>query len=256
MNCSDVQYLMPLYLSGELDSASMAQFERHAAECSACSRQMAEQKAFDRGLRTALLSESADTTTVRARVLAEVQRDQALAMPKATRHPVRIAFAIAAALLVMITLGVAYRDNARYEQASVDHVDEVVMAKRKGWRTQDSSIEQLVAQRVATSPSLQQLEIPGYQLHLGKECSIAKHRYVHLVYGNGSQQISMYVLAGDNGGLLQRISTSLLPLVRSRTESGYNVTEGDANGKRILLVSTLSQNEEQVIVKNVLQTMS
>jgi hypothetical protein len=50
--------------------------------------------------------------------------------------------------------------------------------------------------------------------------------------------------------------TSLQPLVRSRTEAGYNVTEGDTAGSRVLLVSKLSQSEEQVMVKHVLQTMS
>jgi anti-sigma factor RsiW len=256
MNCSDVQYLMPLYLSGELDSASMAQFDRHAGECPACSRQMEEQQELDRGLRMALLSEAVDTTALRTRVLADIKREHSLVTAKTTRYPIRIAFAVAAVLLIMIVLSAAHRDNARCEQASADHVDEVVMARPRAWRTEDSSIEQLIAQRIAARPQLEQLAIPGFKLLRGKECGIAKSRYIHLVYGNGSQQISMYLLAGSDAGLLRRISTSLLPLVQSRSESGYNVTEGDANGSRILLVGTLSQSEEQVIVKNMLKTLS
>jgi anti-sigma factor RsiW len=256
MNCSDVQYLMPLHLSGELDSASMAQFERHVDECPACWKEIEEHQELNKGIRAALLSESVDATAVRRRVLADIKGQRTVSIFTAARHPFRVALAVAAGLLIVLTIGVTNRDNARYEQASLDHVEEVVRAEHVEWRTQSSSIGQLVFQCMATPPQLQQLAIPGYQLLRGKECGIAKTPYIHLVYGNGAQQISMYILEGDEHGLLRRVLTSLQPLVRSRTESGYNVTEGDTAGRRVLLVSKLSQSEEQVIVKRVLQTMS
>jgi anti-sigma factor RsiW len=256
MNCSDAQYRMPLHLSGELDSASIAQFERHLDECQACQKEMEEHQELNKGIRVALLSESVDATAVRRRVLAEIKGQRTVSIFTAARHPFRIAFAVAAGLLIMLTIGATNRDNARYEQASLDHVEEVVMARHVEWRTQASSIGQLVSQCMKTPPQLQALSIPGYQLLRGKECGISKTPYIHLVYGNGAQQISMYILEGDEHGLLRRVLTSLQPLVRSRTEAGYNVTEGDTAGRRILLVSTLSQSEEQAIVKQVLQTMS
>jgi anti-sigma factor RsiW len=256
MNCSDVQHLMPLHLSGELDSASMSQFERHVEECPACQREIEEHQEFNEGIRAALLSEFVDTTAVRRRVLAEIQRERPVSMFTIAGHPFQAAFAIAAGLIIMLTIGATYGDDARYEQASLDHVREVVSAERVGWRTQSSSIGQLVSQCMTTPPELRQLAIPGYQLLRGKECGIAKTPYIHLVYGNGSQQFSMYVLEGDEHGLLRSVLTSLQPVVRSRTEAGYNVTEGDTAGRRVLLVSTLSQSEEQTIVKHVLQTMS
>jgi anti-sigma factor RsiW len=256
MNCSDMQYLMPLHLSGELDSASIAQFERHVDECPACEKEIEEHQELNRGIRAALLSEFVDATAVRRRVLAEIKGQRTVSIFTATRHPFRVAFAIAAGLLIMFTIGATYGDNARYEQASLDHVKEVVRAEHVEWRTQSSSIGQLVSQCMTTPPQLRQLAIPGYQLLRGKECGIAKTPYIHLVYDNGAQQISMYILEGDEHGLLRRVLTSLQPLVRSRTEAGYNVTEGDTAGRRVLLVSTLSQSEEQAIVKHVLQTMS
>jgi len=250
MNCSDVQYLIPLHLSGELDSASMAQFERHVDECPVCQKQMEEQQELNKEICAALLSESVDITALRMRVLAEVKGERTVSIFNTVRHPIRIAFAVAAGLLIILTIGATNRDNARYEQASLDHVDEVVRASHKEWHTQGSSIGQLVSRCMKTPPQLQQLSIPGYQLLRGKECGISKSRYIHLVYSNGAQQISMYVLEDDEHGLLRRVFTSLLPLVRSRT-----VTEGDAAGRRVLLVSTLPQSKEQVIVKHVLQTM-
>ena len=256
MNCSDVQYLMPLHLSGELDSAFIAQFERHVDECPACQKEIEEHQEFNKGIRAALLSEAVDTTAVHRRVLAEINGERTVSIFTTARHPFRVAFAIAAGLLIMLTIGATYGDNPRYEQASLDHVKEVVRAEHVEWRTQSSSIGQLVSQCMTTPPQLRQLAIPGYQLLRGKECGIAKTPYIHLVYGNGAQQISMYILEGDEHGLLRRVLTSLQPLVRSRKEAGYNVTEGDMAGRSILLVSTLSQSEEQAIVKHVLQTMS
>jgi anti-sigma factor RsiW len=256
MNCSDVQYLMPLHLSGELDSASMAQFERHGDECPACRKEIEEHQELNKGIRAALLSESVDTIAVRRRVLDEIKGQRTVSIFTAARHPFRVALTVAAGLLIMLTIRATNRDNARYEQASLDHVKEVVRAEHVEWRTQSSSIGQLVSQCMTTPPQLQQLAIPGYQLLRGKECGIAKTPYIHLVYGNGAQQISMYILEGNEHGLIRRVLTSLQPLVRSRTEAGYNVTEGDTAGRRVLLVSKLSQSEEQVIVKHVLQTMS
>lgn len=255
MNCAAAIYLIPLYLSGELDSTTMAQFDHHANECSACRRHFEEQKELDLALRISLLTECIDVTRLHTDVMGAIRRSRT-APTDVARHSIRIAFAFAAVLILMVTLGVAYRDNTRYEQASIDHVDEVVMSHSKQWRTQEGMIQELVSQRVATAPNLHQLAIPGYQLLRGKECSIAGSRYIHLVYGNGKKQISMYVLAGNEHELLRRIATKLMPAVRSRFESGYNVTEGDSDRLRILLVSTISKNEEQAIVKTVLQTTS
>jgi anti-sigma factor RsiW len=256
MNCPDVQCLMPLYLSGELDNGSMAQLERHLEGCATCRGQMEADQELDKGLSRALLSEPVDAAALRMRVLADINKADDRTAFNLKRYPMSFALAVAVVLLVTMTLGLAYRDNARYEEASADHVDEVVKARPKDWQTKNDGIAELVTQRIETPLNVRQLTIPSYQLLRGRECSIAKSRYVHLVYGNGKQQISMYLLEGNEHGLLRRISTSLQPPVRSRTEAGYNVTEGDANGQRILLVSTLPTIEEQAIVKNVLQTMS
>ena len=255
MNCSDSRYLRPLYLSGELDNGSTAQMERHLAECLRCRREVEEEQALDKALKHALLREPVHAAALRSRVrhLMHPERGDRLFL---MRHPMQAALAIAAMLLMAITLVVAHRDNLRYEEASADHVNEVVRAAPKSWQTEDGSIAQLVAQRLAVPAAVLQLTIPSYRLLRGKECSIASNRYVHLVYGDGKQELSMYLLEGDGHGLLRRVSTRLTPPYRSRTKDGYNITEGDADGRRILLVSTLSATEEQAIVRHVLQTMS
>jgi len=249
MNCPDAEFVMPLYLSGELDATTMAQFDRHIETCPACLHKLEEQQSLDAGLRSALLAEPIESTSVRNNVLAQIK-----STPRSHRASIAWITAIAAALLVAITLGLATRDNARYEQASADHIYEVIQNHQKNWQTQ-ASLEQFVAQKVSSA----QLGIPGYHLLRGKECRIAKTPYVHLVYGSDTdsrEQISMYVLSGDQGTMLRRIATSLMPGIRSRAQDGLNVTEGDSSGRRILLVSTLPQNEEQHIVRTMLQTMS
>jgi anti-sigma factor RsiW len=255
MRCPDVKYFIPLYLSGELDSAAMARFERHTAQCLSCRSSVAEQQELDNRLRAAFLSDAVDATRLRGRVLAEITKQEKAPFRWLNLSRVRMAFATAAALFVAITLAAGHQDNARYEEASIDHVNEVVMATPKEWQSEGNGIQRFVAERLNASGNLQQLSIPGYRLIHAKECELAKKHYVHLVYGKDGQQVSMYVLAGNQHSLLRRITTSLLPPLRSRTESGYNVTEGDSKKHRILLVSTLPQSEEQVIVKNVLRAM-
>jgi len=164
-------------------------------------------------------------------------------------------FATAAALCIVAVLS-AHHENSRYEEASADHLNEVVMAQPKDWHTEANEMEGYIAERIRATKGDRPLSVAGHQLIQAKECELAKSRYVHMVFGNGVQRISMYVLSKNERPLLDRIATSLLPPLCSLTEAGYNVTEGDYKGNRVLLVSTLPQTKEQRIVTGVLHEMS
>jgi Putative zinc-finger len=84
---------MPLHLSGELDSASMSQFERHVDECPACQKEIEEHQELNKGIRVALLSESVDSTGMRRRVLAEIEGERTVSIFTAARQPGQQSFA-------------------------------------------------------------------------------------------------------------------------------------------------------------------
>lgn len=255
MRCSDVQYLSPLYLSGELDSRSMAEFDGHLEGCGVCRTSVLDMQDLDRGVKTAFLDGEMDAAALRLRVLAQIDAEQKKPLPWKRSSVVGRAFATAAALCVAVGLTAAHRENSRYEQASMDHVNEVVMAQPKAWHTEANGMEGYIEERIDTANGQRLFSVPGYQLIQAKECELAQKRYVHMVYGNGLQRVSVYVLSQHEHSVLRKLATSFLPPLRSRTEAGYNVTEGDYKGQRVLLVSTLSQGEEQRIVSGVLHEM-
>ncbi|MDE1161125.1 MAG: zf-HC2 domain-containing protein [Acidobacteriaceae bacterium] len=245
MTCSDVNYLLPLYLAGDLDSATMAQVDRHAEACALCSRLVEDHASLDRAIAFALPIESVDTSAVQARVRQEIYG--ARTVPRFI--PQRwIMFAAAAMLLCMVAGSLVFMKEGQFARARLDHVDEVVLHRRSWLFSDKPAIQRMVAERVGTSGSAAQLSIPGYELVHGKECSIAGRRYVHLEYAKGTQRISVYFLNEKNRGPIWKLFDPRSMSIQTRSEDGYNVTEGDANGHRILLVGAISPAEEQSIV--------
>ena len=253
MNCKDIDYMMPLYLSGELDSATTARFESHTAECAPCRREIEELQALDRSLYQLLQNENIDATQLHGRVMNQIQREQP--RPPFWRA-LRITMA-AAALVLCAALGfAAYQGNQRYKLAEMDHVNEVVTGHQQLWQTNEADIEALAAKRLSIQLQPQELMIPGYKLLRGRRCLVGTHHYLHLVYGNGAEEMSLYILPKQDLDLFSRVSSLLLSHLHSRAESGYNVTEGDLKGWRILLVGTASDSKQQAIVSDQLNTLS
>ena len=74
MNCNETQFVMPLYLSSELDATRMADFEIHLQQCGACARELEYARHCDELLRDACLEEPVDTIGLRARVLSGISK--------------------------------------------------------------------------------------------------------------------------------------------------------------------------------------
>ena len=54
MNCNETKFVMPLYLSSELDATRMADFEIHVQQCGACARELEYARHCDELLRDEL----------------------------------------------------------------------------------------------------------------------------------------------------------------------------------------------------------
>src|SRR5438067_4070348 len=120
MNCSDTSALTPLYLTGELEPARADVFAAHLKDCQACRREVEQQAEFDRLLRTSVLAEHMDSSSVEGRVRAELSYERR----RTSRRRVGAAVGIAAALLAAI-LGYRAISSSRiapvYRAAAHDH---------------------------------------------------------------------------------------------------------------------------------------
>jgi anti-sigma factor RsiW len=197
MNCRDIEEFAPLYLSGELEEGQRALVGAHLAHCRSCAAEMDRQVALDARLRDAAdSSRLPDATAVKAVAKRRIGAVRAR----------RFAVAAAAAMVVFAAV-LGYRalrpeSLARlYADAALDHRLEVMEHQPRRWRSDPAEIEKLAARYELSNVAA--LAPAGYRLEHAKMCGIDGRPALHLVYTNGSQEISLFVRSqtGSNRGL-------------------------------------------------------
>jgi anti-sigma factor RsiW len=202
MNCSETKFVMPLYLSSELDETRMADFELHVQQCPPCARELEHARHWDVLLRDACLEEQVDTMGLRERVLSEISKSR----PRRRflfRRPV-YSLPIAAVLLLAIAVGIVYfalyggSSQTVYAAASSDHYEEVVKNPPiEGWRETPAEIRAFVREQLGDADFLDRLAPADYHLTRARVCDLPDKAYVHLVYKNDAREISIYLRRKD-----------------------------------------------------------
>jgi anti-sigma factor RsiW len=182
MNCREIEELAPLYLSGELEEDRKVQFHTHLAECRACAQQIQQQEAMDARLRKALCAGLPVGREIERSVGRQIARER-------SRR-----WMLAAAVLIAAVVGYRMlRPESLYADAARDHRQEVTDRQPRHWRTDPAEIEKLAARYqlrdvVSLAPA-------GYRLEHAKMCGLDGKPALHLVYSNGVQEVSVFVLS-------------------------------------------------------------
>lgn len=203
MNCKDIAEWTPLYLSGEIDDCRLDVFRTHLAECPGCAAHIDQQVAVDARLRNAFASDFPDAAALSQSVRGRIARERSLRWTMVT----------ATAAVVLFALVLAYRTlrpEPLFSAAALDHRMEVVEHQPRRWRTDPADIEKLVARYELSN--LAAMTPIGYRLEHAKICGIDGKATLHLVYTNGIQEFSVYVL-GRAG-----VANKVLRTVRVRQE--------------------------------------
>ncbi|HTS77264.1 MAG TPA: zf-HC2 domain-containing protein [Bryobacteraceae bacterium] len=183
MNCTEVVELVPLYLADALDPRRAAEVVAHLHACSSCARFTET----DSRLRGAMLAEPVDTANVdnhvRRRIGASVRFRR-----------LTIGAGIAAALMLALFV---YRNfggaDPVYAAAALDHRREVVEHARRVWVSDPDAIAALAAREGIAPASIQAFSIAGYRLEQAKRCRLNGLIFLHLVYADGSHEISVFL---------------------------------------------------------------
>jgi anti-sigma factor RsiW len=188
MNCRDIEEFGPLYLSGELEETQRTLFRAHLAQCRICTLDIDRQVALDARLLHAVSTELPDVSAVERSVRGRIRVERAW----------RFA-ALAAALLLAAFLGYrALRPVSRiYIDAALDHRLEVMEHQPRRWRSDPAEIQKLAGR--FELPDVGALAPAGYRLEHAKMCGIDGEPALHLVYTNGSEEISFYIRARTGG---------------------------------------------------------
>ena len=188
---------MPLYLSGELDTKVVAEFELHLARCAMCAREVEQIRLYDDLLRNVFARRPLDTRDLRARFWSQISisKNKRLRF----RRPVYI-LPIAALLLLTIGAVIIYfplpytSSQTVYAAAVDDHTEEVLQrAPIDGWRETPEEIEKLLRKELGNSDVMRKLAPDDYKLARARLCDLGSEEYVHLVYKNEQREISIYL---------------------------------------------------------------
>src|SRR5437764_11622997 len=169
MNCSETKFVMPLYLSSELDATRMADFELHVQSCRPCARELEYARHCDELLRDACLEESVDALGLRERVLSEISKSKRRRRFLSRRSVYTLP--IAAVLLLAIGAGIIYftlyssSSQTVYAAALDDHYSEVVQHPTiPGWRETPEEIRAFVSEKLGDAHFHDKLAPAGYRL--------------------------------------------------------------------------------------------
>jgi anti-sigma factor RsiW len=180
--------LAPLYLSGELEEDRKVLFHTHLAECRSCAQQVQQQESMDARLRKALCAGLPDAGKLQRSVSRQIAQKRA--------EWWQLIAAVAAALLIAAVLRYGlYRPGpgARlFTEVTRDHQQEVTEHQPRHWRTDPVEVDKLAARYQLHDVT--SLAPAGYRLEHAKMCGIDGQPALHLVYTNGVQEISLFVL--------------------------------------------------------------
>jgi len=254
MNCNETKFVMPLYLSSELDATRMADFEIHVQQCGPCARELEYARHCDELMRDACLEEPLDTMDLRARVLSEISKSR----PRRQflfRRPV-YTLPIAAVLLLAIGVAIVYfslynSSQTVYAAALDDHYSEVVQHPTiPGWRETPSEISAFVRQQLGDADFLDKLAPAGYHLMRARLCDLPDKAYVHLVFKNDAREISIYVRRKDvelPGATVETVNGCAL---HATAINKFEIAGFQSQRYTVLVVSDLPRAESLSIARN------
>jgi hypothetical protein len=253
MNCSQSEFVMPLYLSSELDATPMAEFELHVQRCASCARELEYARQYDELLRDACLEEPANILGLRERVLREISHSRprrGFLFRRAYWMPV------AAALVLAMAVGtyLSVRDRSSgtvYADVLEDHYNEVVNHITEGWRETPQEIRAFAREELGNADFLDKLAPADYHLARARHCDLPDHHaYVHLVYESDVREISIYVRRSDNelpGATVETVNGCGL---HAAAINKFEIAGFQSQRYTILVVSDLPRAESLRIARN------
>jgi hypothetical protein len=226
MNCGEISKFAPLYLAGELEPALAENFSAHLKSCPACRRELRQQTTFDELLRTSVLAEHIDSSSVDQRVRARISAGES--RPRGWI----LAVAGVAAVLVLAAVGyrvmVSFRMKPVYAAAARDHRMEIVDRQPRKWLTDYASIEGLAGHVGLPGSVVAAFAPAGYHLAQGKLCFLDGRVFLHLVYTDESGNFSLFV--GPSGD-------SAFPGIHASTFAAEHVAGFQHDGLGALIVT-------------------
>jgi Putative zinc-finger len=196
MNCDTVRDVLPLYLSGELKDADLADLQEHLQQCRRCAMAVNADRELDDALRTAILEETPDVSAVLSRVHEHMAAPWWAGMPRLLSG--RVAVAVGAMILiVMISLPGFYLYQARKElalAAAGDHYSDLVLLRHPDWEHTPEEVARFMQQQFPQKQQLLRSLTPeGASFEKVRLCNVDGRLYAHFVFRTGTAETSVFL---------------------------------------------------------------
>jgi len=238
MRCREAEGLLAPQISESLDAATQRDLALHLDTCAACRARLQQEYELDRLVVAAVTQEAPATDDLVARIEHAIdgsRRRQPLFFLQ-RRWP---AFAGAAVVVLLVALAVSRFTAANSmhllcQDAVDDHRTEVVLHEPRHWHTNSSDIADLVRRTVPGTQVPQ--SVAGLSLQKASICGLLQATALHLVYGNGSQQVSVFFM------LQRELPSDSLPSqaaanrLHEETDSGIAVASFAQDGMGVVVV--------------------
>lgn len=253
MLCHEAEGLLAPQFSEDLDQATQRELALHLESCAACRARLQQEYELDRVVMAAVSQATPPSAALVRRI--ETALD---AKPRRRmfflqwRWP---ALAGAAAMVLLFAFAI-YRVTVNDPMhllcldAVDDHRTEVVLREPRLWHTSSSEIDDL-ARRTVPDAHIPQT-IAGLPLHKARICGLLQASALHLVYGSGSQEVSVFLM------LRQNLPSDSLPShgggnrLHRENDSGISVASFAGDGLGVVVVgnSDLTRNVAEQLVRS------
>ncbi len=154
---------------------------------------------LDRHLRDAIIAEPVDTAELDTRIRLEMARESD--RTKIRRGKWIAAISVAAMLAIAIggyRVG-ANRSAAICNEAILDHRIEVAERSPRKWLNDPAAVGSLASARGLPAAPVNAIAPDGFQFEHGKLCRLGGQVFLHLVYTDGSKEVSVYLRKREAG---------------------------------------------------------
>ncbi len=153
---------------------------------------------IDAQLRSAICAEHLDTAALDARILHQLNRRRI--------YRGKWIAAISVAAMLTIVIGgfrlLSNRDAAICNDAARDHRMEVTDHAQRRWLSDPAAVLSLAATRGLPAAPVAAMAPDGFKFEHGKLCRLGGQVFLHLVYTDGAQEVSVYLRKRDAGASL------------------------------------------------------
>jgi anti-sigma factor RsiW len=256
--CEDKSLLLHAYSDGELDLVRSIEIEEHVKTCAACAQELREQQTLRKGIRSANIYHRAPEA-LRARIIASAstgpgqERGRSLNAPSTMRivprRPTFEWFAVAAAILIALTLGIRVVPGVLNARQGDLIAEEMVASHIRSLQpghlmdvvsTDQHTVKPWFDGKLDFSPPVRDLAGQGYPLVGGRLDYVGGRDVAALVYQVRKHYINVFVWPDDG-------KQAKPPEFVSR--QGYNVVCQSNGGMRLCGVTDANADDLRLFMQ-------